>query len=79
MIESLLELLGQVVKLGVLTVEERHRYEDDVLKLKKAWYEEYNKLESDDGSDNALDDIKLQLSLTIEALNQTLRAKNAQN
>lgn len=79
MIESLLGLLEQVAKLGVLTVEERHQYDDDILKLKKAWYEEFNKLESDDGSDNALDDIKLQLSLTTTALTETLRAKNAKN
>lgn len=75
--ELLLGVLEQLLKLGNLTLEEKHRYEDNILKLKKAWYEEYNKLESDMGSDNALDDIELQLRLTTEALLETLRSKSA--
>lgn len=75
--ELLLGVLEQLLKLGNLTLEEKHRYEDNVLKLKKAWYEEYNKLESSMGSDNALDDIELQLRLTTEALLETLRGKQS--
>lgn len=71
----LLGVLEQLLKLGNLTMEEKHRYEDDILKLKKAWYEEFAKLETDLGSDNALDDIEQQLRLTTEALLETLRAK----
>lgn len=73
----LLGVLEQLLKLGNLTMEEKHRYEDNVLKLKKAWYEEYAKLESEMGSDNALDDIELQLRLTTEALLETLRGKHS--
>jgi hypothetical protein len=73
----LLGVLEQLLKLGNLTMEERHLYEDNVLKLKKEWYEEFQKLETDLGSDNALDDIELKLRLTTEALVETLRAKNS--
>jgi hypothetical protein len=73
----LLGVLEQLLKLGNLTMEEKHRYEDNVLKLKKEWYEEYNKLETDLGSDNALDDIELKLRLTTEALLETLRSKQS--
>lgn len=73
----LLGVLEQLLKMGNLTLEEKHRYEDNVLKLKKAWYEEYAKLETDLGSDNALDDIELQLRLTTEALLETLRTKQS--
>ncbi len=72
----LLSVLEQLLKLGNLTMEEKHRYEDNVLKLKSEWYEEFEKLETELGSDNALDDIELKLRLTTEALIQTLRAKN---
>jgi polyhydroxyalkanoate synthesis regulator phasin len=71
----LLGVLEQLLKLGNLTMEEKHRYEDDVLKLTKEWYEEFNKLETDLGSDNALDDIELKLRITTEALLETLRGK----
>lgn len=75
--ELLLGVLEQLLKLGNLTMEEKHRYEDNVLKLQKAWYEEYEKLETDMGSDNALDDIELQLRLTTKALVETLRSKKS--
>ena len=74
--ELLLGVLEQLLKLGNLTMEEKHRYEDNILKLKKEWYAEFEKLETDNGSDNALDDIELELRLTTEALVETLRAKN---
>jgi hypothetical protein len=73
----LLGVLEQLLKLGSLTMEEKHRYEDNVLKLKTEWYEEFNKLETESGSDNALDDIELRLRLTTEALVETLRSKHS--
>lgn len=74
MITALLGLLEQVVKLGVLTVEERHKYEDNILKLKKEWYEEYQKPD-DEISHNRLDDIQLELRLLTDAVIEALRAK----
>ena len=71
----LLGVLEQLLKLGNLTMEERHRYEDNVLKLKKEWYEEFQKPENEI-SDNRLDDIELELRLLAEAVVETLRAKN---
>ena len=71
----ILELLGQVLKLGVLGVEERHRYEDNILKLQKAFYEEYTKPD-DEISDNRLDDLDLELRLLGEAFIKTLKSKN---
>ena len=71
----LLGVLEQLLKLGNLTMEERHRYEDNVLKLKKEWYEEFQKSENEI-SDNRLDDIELELRLLAEAVVEALRAKN---
>jgi hypothetical protein len=75
--ELLLGVLEQLLKFGNLTLEEKHRYEDDVKKLKEAWYEEYAKLETDMGSDSALDDIELKLRLTGEAILETYRSKHS--
>lgn len=76
MVESLLGILEQVLKLGVLTVEERHRYDDNLKKLKEAYYEEYNR-GPDEMSDNALDDIELKLRILNESIIQALRTKNS--
>jgi hypothetical protein len=73
----LLGVLEQLLKLGNLTMEEKHLYEDNVLKLKVEWHEEFNKLETELGSDNALDDIELKLRLVTEALLETLRSKQS--
>ena len=73
----LLGVLEQLLKLGNLTMEEKHLYEDNVLKLKVEWHEEFNKLETELGSDNALDDIELKLRITTEAILETLRAKQS--
>lgn len=75
--ELLLGVLKELLHLGNLTLEEKHRYEDNVLKLEKEWYGEYNKLETDMGSDSALDDIELKLRLTTKALLETLRDKHS--
>jgi hypothetical protein len=72
----ILGIIEQVLKLGVLGVEERHKYEDNILKLKKAYYEEFNKPENEI-SDNRLDDIDLELRLFGESVIEALRAKNS--
>lgn len=73
---SIIGAIEQLLKLGNLTMQERHLYDDNILKLKKAFYEEYDKLETDQGSDNALGLIERELCLTLDALVNTLRAKN---
>lgn len=77
MVASLFGAIEQLLKLGNLTLEERHRYEDNVLKLSKEWYEEFDKLESKSGSDNRLDDITDELRLLTNAIVETLRTKNS--
>lgn len=72
----LLGILEQVLKLGVLSMEEKHKYDDDILKLKKAYYVEYSRPENEI-SDNNLDDLDLQLRLLGESIEQALRAKNS--
>lgn len=75
MANLLLGILEQLLKLGTITLEERHKYEDNVLKLKKEFYEEFQKPENEI-SDSRLDDIELELRLVTEALLETLRTKN---
>lgn len=79
MSSPILGILNNLVRLGVLTAEEKHRYEDNILKARRKWYEEYDKLETEDGSDSALDDIELELRLLDEALEQAVRTKNPSN
>ena len=74
---SLMAAIEQLLKLGNLTLEERHRYDDNILKLKKEWYEEFDKLETNEGSDNRLDDITDELRLTLDSVVEALRAKNS--
>lgn len=74
---SLIGAIEQLLKLGNLTLEERHRYDDNRLKLKKEWYKEFDKLETDEGSDNRLDDITDELRLLLDAVVEALGAKNA--
>lgn len=76
MATALLSALAELLKLGRLGMEERHRYEDNILRLKKEYYEEFSKLETEIGSDNRLDDLDLELRLLSEALIETIRAKN---
>jgi glycogen debranching enzyme len=76
MATQLLAVLEQLLKLANLGVEEKHKYEDNILKLKKRYYEEFSKPE-DELSDNALDGIDLELRLLSEALLETLRTKNS--
>lgn len=64
----LIGALEQLLKLGVLVGEERHRYDDDLRELKEEWYEEYKKLETPEGSDNRLDELDLKLRLLGESI-----------
>lgn len=73
---SLIGAIEQLLKLGNLAMAERHLYDDNILKLKKEWYEEYNKLETDEGSDLALVNIELKLRLTLDAVVNSVRSKN---
>lgn len=74
---SIAAAITELLKLGNLTLEERHLYDDNILKLTKEWYEEFDKLETDEGSDNRLDDITDELRLTLDAVIKTIRAKNS--
>jgi hypothetical protein len=71
----LLGCLEQLLKLGNLTLEEKHRYEDNILKLKKEWYEEFQRPENEI-SDSHLDELDLQLRLLTESMLEAIRAKN---
>lgn len=73
---SIVGAIEQLLKLGNLTLEERHRYDDNILKLKKEWYEEYDKLETEEGSDLALVTIERELRLLLDAVVNSLRSKN---
>lgn len=73
---SLIGAIEQLLKLGNLTISERHLYDDNILKLKKEWYEEYSKLETDEGSDNSLVNIERELRLTLDAIVNSVRSKN---
>ena len=72
----ILGIIEQVLKLGVLGVEENHKYDDNLLKLKKAYYEEFSKPENEI-SDNRLDELDLELRILGESIEQALRAKNS--
>lgn len=74
MTAALFGMLEQIFRLGVLGVEERHRYEDNILDLQKEFYEEIRK-PSDEISHNRLDDIQLELRLLSTAVIEALRAK----
>ncbi len=74
---SLIGAIEQLLKLGNLAMEERHLYDDNLLKAKRKWYEEFDKLETEDGSDNALDDVTDELRLLLDAIVEATRAKNA--
>jgi hypothetical protein len=74
---SLIGAIEQLLKLGNLTMEEKHRYDDNLLKLKLQWNKAYDALETDDGSDILLDDITDELCLVLDAVVETVRAKNA--
>lgn len=72
----LIGAIEQFLKLGNLALEERHRYDDNLLKLRKNWYEEFAKVEAGIGSDNDLDGIELQLQLLLKAVVDSVRAAN---
>lgn len=75
----LIGAIEQLLKLGNFVAEERHRYDDNLLKLRKEWYEEFSKVEAGTGSDDLLDHIDLQLQLLLKAVVDSLGAPNAKD
>ena len=71
--------IEQLLKLGNFIAEERHRYDDNLLKLRKEWYEEFAKVEAGTGSYDELDRIELQLHLLLKAVVDSLGAPNPAN
>lgn len=78
MFESLIGLLTVVGKLGILTVEERHKYDDNLLKITREWYEEYEK-PSNEISDVRLVELERELRLLTNAVINSLGAKSPKN
>lgn len=76
MVNLLLGVLQELLKVGGLAMEEKHRYEDNILKLKKEWYAEYQK-PIDEISHARLDELQLQLRLTGEAILEAIRTAQA--
>lgn len=58
--------------------KESSKYLDKMIKLRKEWYEEYNK-PLDDRSDVKLDNIELQLRILCESFIQAPKPKNAKD
>jgi hypothetical protein len=76
MVSLLLGVLEQLLKVGGLAMEERHKYEDNMLQLKKDWYAEFQK-PADEISHMRLDELQLQLRLLGEAILEAARTKKA--
>ncbi len=72
MVNLLLGVLEQLLKVGGLAMEEKHKYEDNILKLKKDWYDEFQK-PADEISHARLDELQLQLRLVGEAILEAAR------
>lgn len=68
----LIGAIEQLLKLGNFALEERHRYDDNLLKIRKMWYEEFAKVEAGIGSDDELDNLELQLHLLLKAVVDSL-------
>lgn len=76
MVSLLLGVLEQLLKVGGIALEEKHRYEDNILKIKKDWYAEFQK-PADQISHMRLDELQLQLRLLGEAILEATRTKKA--
>jgi len=65
------ELIMKVLEQGLIlwNSAEATKYTDKLIKLKKSWYEEYNK-PLDERSDIALDNIELQLTILCQSFIQ---------
>jgi hypothetical protein len=73
MIEAFLSVLA--AGLSLWDHEEKTKYRDKYLELRKKWYEEFNKPE-DIRSDAVLDNIELELRLIGEAFSTSVIGKN---
>lgn len=72
------ELIMKVLEQGLLlwNTSESNKYLDKLIKLKKGWYEEYNK-PLDERSDVKLDTIELQLKILCQSFIQAPKGKNS--
>lgn len=71
------ELIMKVLEQGLIlwNTSESTKYLDKLIKLKKGWYEEYNK-PLDERSDVKLDTIELQLKILCQSFIQAPKGKN---
>lgn len=76
MFEALLKLAGGVV--DWLVLKEKNKYRDKLASLKKAYYEESNKPDSE-RSDAVLDNLSFELRLVSDSIYSSLREQNAPN
>lgn len=76
MVSLVLGVLEQGLRLW--NSHESTKYLDKLIKLKKDWYEEYNK-PLDQRSDNRLDDIEFELRILAESFVQAAGAKDSKD
>lgn len=76
MIESILGILE--AGLSLWNTKEARKYQDQVIKLKKEFYEEYNKPDNE-RSDARLDNIMRELLIIGEGFTAEIRTKDAKN
>lgn len=75
-VKLILGVLEQGLKLW--NSKEANKYLDKLIKLRKDWYEEYNK-PLDERSDVKLDSIELQLKILCQSFVQAPKRENAKN
>lgn len=64
--------------LSIWASREKTKYQDRYIKLKREWYEEYNKPE-DRRSDAELDRIEFDIRVLCDSFASVVRAENTQN
>lgn len=76
MVELILGIIQEVLKLGVIIAEERHRYDDDILRIQRKFADEYAKPD-DEISDALLIEYERELQFLGEAVINSLKSKNS--
>ena len=61
-----------------VNIREKRKYQDQLIKLKTEWYEEFNKDDSN-RSDAVLDNLERKLCILLDAISSDLRAENTSN
>ena len=74
MISNIFKIL--IPALNIIETKQSRKYVDEALKLKREWYEEYNKERSDDAK---LDNIRIELELLIDSVGPYLEAQNTKD